>query len=36
MRKTKHGWRYLEARDGKVDDGFKKEIINSEKKNAKK
>ena len=31
MRETKHGWRYLKACDGKVDDGFKIEILNSEK-----
>ena len=31
IRETKHCWRYLESRDGKVDDGFKIEILNSEK-----
>jgi signal peptidase I len=31
MKKTGHGWRYLERRDGKVEDGIKIEIVNSEK-----
>ena len=31
INETKHGWRYLEARNGKVDNGFKIEILNSEK-----
>ena len=31
IRETKNCWRYLESRDGKVEDGFKIEILNSEK-----
>ena len=31
MRETRHGWQYLESRDGKVDNGFKIEILNSDK-----
>ena len=31
IRETRHGWQYLESRDGKVDDGFKIEILNSDK-----
>ena len=30
INETKHGWKYFEARNGKVDDGIKTEIINSE------
>ena len=31
IRETRHGWQYLESRDGKMDDGFKIEILNSDK-----
>ena len=31
IRETRHGWQYLESRDGKVDAGFKIEILNSDK-----
>ena len=31
MRETRHGWQYLESRDGKVDNRFKIEILNSDK-----
>ena len=31
IRETGHGWQYLESRDGKVDGGFKIEILNSDK-----
>ena len=31
INETKHGWRYLEARNGKLDNGVKIEILNSEK-----
>ena len=27
IRETKHCWRYLESRDGKIEDGFKIEIL---------
>ena len=27
IRETKHWWRYLESRDGKIEDGFKIEIL---------
>ena len=29
IRETKHCWRYLESRDGKVDNGYKIETLNS-------
>ena len=31
IRETRHGWQYLESRDGKVDNGFKIELLNSDK-----
>ena len=30
INETKHAWKYIEVRNGKVDDGIKTEIINSE------
>ncbi|XP_065658257.1 uncharacterized protein LOC136082762 [Hydra vulgaris] len=36
MRGTGHGYRYLDLRDGKIDNSYKMEILNSEKLNSKK